>query len=127
MLCRKACTFFSLVLTLISATGYACAYGVYTAQNNAVILQSAAEHTEVVLADSGMSAPKPECNEIKTTGRQQSAPLRNDGGFNFHICPANSGCILQYRAESAYLPLQDAYTQFENKYRDTILTLQTLK
>jgi hypothetical protein len=127
MLCRRFCTFFSLILALISATGYACAYSVYTAQNNAVILQTAAEHTGAVLAASGMSAPKPECNEIRTSRTQQSVPLRNDSGLDFHAYTVNSGCILLYRPESAFLPFQDAYTQFENKYRDTILTLQTLK
>jgi len=125
MACRKFCTFFSLILALLSATGYACAYSVYTTQNNAVILQTAAEHTGVVLADSGMTAPKPESNEIKSVQQKQAVPLNSDRGFDFHACTLDFGYVLSYNPGSAFLLINDVYTQFENKYRDTVLTLQT--
>ncbi len=126
MLCRKFCTFFSLISALVSMLGYTCAYSVYSAQYNAVIFQTAAEHTGAVLAASGMAAPKPECAEINTAGQKQAVPLRNEGRIHFQVSAVPSGCIFRYSQVSAFLLLPDYYTQFENKYRDTILTLQTL-
>jgi hypothetical protein len=99
---------------------------VYTARSNAVILQTAAEHTGAVLAGGSMSAPKPECNEIKIVQQKQSVPLRIGGGIDLHAYTVNFDYIPRCSPESAFLPLQDAYTQFENKYRDTLLTFQTL-
>jgi hypothetical protein len=126
MLCRKVCTFFSLVFASVSMLGYTCAYSVYSAQNNAVIFQTAAEHTGAVLAVSGMAAPKPECAEINTAGQKQAVPLRSEGRMHFQVSAVPSGCIFRYSQHFSCLLLPDYYTRFENKYRDTILTLQTL-
>jgi len=99
---------------------------VYTAQSSAVILQTAAEHTGAVLAAGSMSAQKPEFNELRIVQQKQSAPLRTGGEIDLHAYTTDFACIPQLSLKPAFLHQRDEYTTFENKYLDTILTLQTL-
>ncbi|MFA6857061.1 MAG: hypothetical protein WCR31_07630 [Treponema sp.] len=126
MMCRKFCTLFSLILALISVAGYACVYSVYTAQSNALILQTASERTGAVLAAGCLSAQKPECSEIRIMQQKQSAPLRTGGEIDLHAYTTDFAYIPQCSQKPVFLPQKDVYTQFENKYLDTIITLQTL-
>jgi hypothetical protein len=126
MQCRKAGFVLSLILAFISATGYVCTGTVYAARTGAVMFRAAAEHTGAVAAGSGMSAPNPICNEISSSQKKQPVPFKNPFGIDFYTNKADFDHVFRYSPKYAYLPLPDVYTQFENKYRDTILILQTL-